>query len=60
MWNAGPARARMIEVISPVGFERFFRELADLTAAGPPQSPTSWPWPNGTSYSSASRTGYSG
>jgi hypothetical protein len=27
----------MIEVISPAGFENFFRELADLTAAGPPQ-----------------------
>jgi quercetin dioxygenase-like cupin family protein len=37
MWNAGPAPARMIEVISPAGFENFFRELADLTAAGPPQ-----------------------
>ena len=39
MWNAGPAPARMIEVISPAGFENFFRELADLTAAGPPQFP---------------------
>ena len=29
----------MIEVISPTGFENFFRELADLTAAGPPQFP---------------------
>ena len=37
MWNAGPEPARMIEVISPAGFEHFFRELADLTAAGPPQ-----------------------
>ena len=26
----------MIEVISPAGFEHFFRELTDLTAAGPP------------------------
>src|SRR6478752_5597921 len=39
MWNAGPAPARMIEVISPAGFEHFFREMADLTAAGPPQLP---------------------
>jgi len=39
MWNAGPEPARMIEVISPAGFEHFFRELADLTAAGPPQLP---------------------
>jgi quercetin dioxygenase-like cupin family protein len=37
MWNAGPEPARMIEVISPAGFEGFFRELADMTAAGPPQ-----------------------
>jgi quercetin dioxygenase-like cupin family protein len=39
MWNGGAAPARMIEVISPAGFENFFRELADLTAAGPPQPP---------------------
>jgi quercetin dioxygenase-like cupin family protein len=39
MWNAGRAPARMIEVISPAGFENFFRELADLTAAGAPQFP---------------------
>jgi len=26
----------MIEIISPAGFEGFFRELADLAAAGPP------------------------
>jgi mannose-6-phosphate isomerase-like protein (cupin superfamily) len=36
MWNAGSVPARMIEVISPAGFEHFFRELTDLTAAGPP------------------------
>jgi quercetin dioxygenase-like cupin family protein len=36
MWNAGTTPARMIEIISPAGFEGFFRELADLTAAGPP------------------------
>ena len=35
MWNAGSAPARMIEVISPGRFEHFFRELSDLTAAGP-------------------------
>jgi len=39
MWNAGPEPARMIEVISPAGFEHFFREMADLTAAGPPPLP---------------------
>src|SRR5438093_1414401 len=36
MWNAGGVPARMIEVIQPAGFEHFFRELTDLTAAGPP------------------------
>ena len=36
MWNAGSVPARMIEIISPAGFEGFFRELADLTVAGAP------------------------
>ena len=36
MWNAGASPARMIEIISPAGFEGFFWELADLLAAGPP------------------------
>ena len=36
MWNAGSSPARMIEVISPAGFEGFFRELSDLTAIGAP------------------------
>ncbi len=37
MWNAGDTPARMIEVISPPGFdETFFREVADLNEAGPP------------------------
>ena len=36
MWNAGSTPARMIEVISPAGFENFFRDITDLTAAGPP------------------------
>jgi len=36
MWNAGRTPARMIEVISPAGFEGFFRELTDLTAIGAP------------------------
>ena len=38
MWNAGPTPARMIEIISPAGFEGFFRELSDLAAAGPPST----------------------
>jgi mannose-6-phosphate isomerase-like protein (cupin superfamily) len=36
MWNAGKVPARMIEVISPAGFEDFFREMSLLVAAGPP------------------------
>ncbi|MBL7259923.1 cupin domain-containing protein [Paractinoplanes lichenicola] len=35
MWNAGTSPARMIEIISPAGFEHFFREVAELIAAGP-------------------------
>ena len=36
MWNAGPVPARMIEVISPAGFEGFFREFVEMTAQGRP------------------------
>jgi hypothetical protein len=36
MWNAGSKPARMIEVISPAGFEGFFRELIDMTPVGAP------------------------
>lgn len=35
MWNAGPVPARMIEIISPAGFEGFFRGFADMNDAGP-------------------------
>jgi quercetin dioxygenase-like cupin family protein len=35
MWNAGTTPARMIEIISPAGFEGFFRGFADLNDAGP-------------------------
>ena len=35
MWNAGRTPARMIEVISPAGFEEFFREFVDMTDLGP-------------------------
>jgi len=37
-WNAGDQPARILEIISPAGFERFFRDLVDLggvTKAGP-------------------------
>lgn len=39
-WNAGDQPCRILEIISPAGFERFFRELIDLggvTAASPEQ-----------------------
>src|SRR5665647_2844084 len=37
MWNASDVPARMIEIISPAGFENFFRELSELLATGPPE-----------------------
>ncbi|MPZ94794.1 MAG: cupin domain-containing protein [Propionibacteriales bacterium] len=36
MWNAGRTPARMIEIISPAGFEEYFRGLGELLADGPP------------------------
>jgi mannose-6-phosphate isomerase-like protein (cupin superfamily) len=36
-WNAGDEPARILEIISPAGFERYFEELVDLLPdAGPP------------------------
>jgi quercetin dioxygenase-like cupin family protein len=32
-WNAGDEPARLLEIISPAGFERFFDELVDLGGA---------------------------
>ena len=32
-WNAGEEPARILEIISPAGFEDFFRELVDLGGA---------------------------
>ena len=32
MWNAGPVPGRIIEVITPGGFETYFRELGELLA----------------------------
>ena len=29
-WNAGDEPCRILEIISPAGFERYFRELADM------------------------------
>ena len=34
-WNAGDEPARLLEIISPAGFENYFRELAPLLAAEP-------------------------
>ena len=36
MWNAGPGEARLIEIITPAGFEGFFLALSEAFAAGPP------------------------
>jgi mannose-6-phosphate isomerase-like protein (cupin superfamily) len=33
-WNAGEGPLRLLEVISPAGFEHFFRELGEMTASG--------------------------
>jgi quercetin dioxygenase-like cupin family protein len=33
-WNAGDEPARLLELISPAGFENYFRDLAPLLAAG--------------------------
>lgn len=35
MWNAGDVPARMIEIITPAGFDEFFRELAAGNARAP-------------------------
>ena len=36
-WNAGDTPARILEIISPGGFERFFDELGGFVAAGGPE-----------------------
>ena len=33
-WNAGPRPARIVEIISPAGLERYFEELAEILSAG--------------------------
>jgi quercetin dioxygenase-like cupin family protein len=35
-WNAGDTPARVLEIISPAGFENYFRELAAELINGPP------------------------
>ena len=39
MWNAGKVPARMIEIISPAGFELFFQAVADVMDSGAPPDP---------------------
>lgn len=43
MWNAGGVPARMIEIISPAGFEHFFHELAEIMASGGPSEDSQLP-----------------
>src|SRR4051794_27450572 len=35
-WNAGDRPCRILEIISPAGFEKYFDELVDAGAQGPP------------------------
>ena len=35
-WNAGPAPARIQEIITPAGFERYFPEVAKVRSPGGP------------------------
>ena len=38
-WNAGSAPARLLEIITPAGLERYFEELASLVSSGGPPDP---------------------
>lgn len=35
-WNAGTEPAKIVEIISPAGFERYFEELAEILSRGGP------------------------
>jgi quercetin dioxygenase-like cupin family protein len=35
-WNAGDEPCRLLELISPAGFDRYFAELGEAMAGGPP------------------------
>jgi quercetin dioxygenase-like cupin family protein len=39
-WNAGDQSARLLEIISPAGFERFFAELVELGGVAQPEPQT--------------------
>jgi len=38
-WNSGTERARILEIISPAGFEAYFEELAGVLSSTPPGEP---------------------
>ncbi len=38
-WNEGTEPARVLEIISPGGFERYFEELGEILSATPPGQP---------------------
>jgi hypothetical protein len=57
MWNAGTEPARMIEIITPAGFEKYFIELAEATAAAGGRRPdpsVTAPSPNASGFPSIS------
>jgi mannose-6-phosphate isomerase-like protein (cupin superfamily) len=37
-WNAGDRPCRILEIISPAGFERYFEELVDMTGHKTPET----------------------
>ena len=39
-WNDGTEPARILELISPAGFERYFEEMVDLLERGGPPDPS--------------------
>jgi Cupin domain len=38
-WNPGAEPARVLEIISPAGFEQYFEELAAIISSTPPGQP---------------------
>lgn len=36
IWNAGPTTARILEIIAPAGFEKYYEQLASIFFAGTP------------------------
>lgn len=34
MWNAGEIPARIVEIITPAGFENYFREISEMASTG--------------------------